>query len=64
MRGIAGKSTLINVIVYYPKTEEGKRELSLRAANVHADMVNQYIKKLDCPTEQKEQLLDSIIRSK
>ncbi len=32
-----------------------------RVAGVHADMVRQYIKKLNCPSEQKVQLLDAII---
>ena len=32
-------------------------------AVVHADTVNQTIKKLNCPSEQKVQLLDSIIET-
>ena len=63
MRGIARKSAPIHVIVHYPKTEEGKRELAERVAGVHADMVNQHIKKLNCPSEQKVQLLDAVIKS-
>ena len=61
MRGIARTSTPIQVIVHYPTTEEGKRELAERVAGVHADMVSQYIKRLRCPSEQKEKLLDSIL---
>lgn len=52
----------INVIVHYPKTEEGMRELRRRVASVRADMVLNSISKLDCPTSQKERLLDAIIR--
>ena len=63
MRGIARKSAPINVIVHYPKTVEGQRELAERVAGVHADMVNQHIKKLNCPSEQKVQLLDAVIKS-
>ena len=63
MRGIARKSAPINVIVHYPKTEEGKRELAERVASVHASLVNQHIKKLNCPSEQKIQLLDAVIKS-
>ena len=63
MHGIARKSAPINVIVHYPKTEEGKRELAERVAGVHADMVNQHIKKLNCPSDQKVQLLDAVIKS-
>lgn len=63
MCGIARKSIPINVIVHYPKTEEGRRELAVRAAGVHADMVSQYISKLNCSSEQKIQLLGEIIRT-
>lgn len=63
MRGIARKSAPIHVIVHYPKTEEGKRELAERVSGVHADMVNQHIKKLNCPSEQKVQLLDAVIQA-
>ena len=63
MRGIARKSAPINVIVHYPKTEEGKRELAERVAGVHADIVNQHIKKLNCPSDQKVQLLDAVIQA-
>ena len=63
MRGIARKSAPINVIVHYPKTIEGQRELAERVAGVHADMVNQHIKKLNCPSDQKVQLLDEVINS-
>ena len=63
MRGIARKSAPINVIVHYPKTIEGQRELAERVAGAHADMVNQHIKKLNCPSDQKVQLLDAVIKS-
>ena len=63
MRGIARKSAPINVIVHYPKTIKGQRELAERVAGVHADMVNHHIKKLNCPSEQKVQLLDAVIKS-
>lgn len=58
---IARQSSPIYVIVHYPKTEHGKRELAKRVASVHADMVNQSIKKLNCPSEQKIQLLDAVL---
>ena len=34
-----------------------------RVAGVHADMVNQHIKKLNCPSKQKVQLLDAVIQA-
>ena len=61
MRGIARKCAPINIVVHYPKTEEGKRELERRVAEVHADMVTQYLNKLNCPSQQKLQLLDAVI---
>ena len=63
VRGIARNSAPIHVIVHYPKTEEGRHELAVRAAGVHADMVGQYINRLNCPSEQKIQLIDEIIHS-
>ena len=53
----------MNVIANYPKTLEGQRELAERVAGVHASLVNQHIKKLNCPSDQKVQLLDAVIKS-
>ena len=61
MHGINKKSASINVIVHYPKTAKGQHELAKRVAGVHADMVNQQIRKLNCPTEQKSALLNAVI---
>lgn len=55
------RNNKVNVIFHFPKTEEGKRELASQAANVHADLVNHYIQKLDCPAEQKLNLLNAVI---
>lgn len=63
MCDIAGKNSQINVLVHYPKTEEGRRELAERVADVHASMVDQHIKKLNCPSEQKMRLLDAVIEA-
>ena len=57
VRGISRQSAAIHVIVYYPKTEEGKRELARRVADVHADVVHQAIQKLNCPSAQKLETL-------
>lgn len=54
------KSAPINLIVYYPKTEEGKEELARRVSDVHADSVIQRLKALKCPTKQKLELLDAV----
>lgn len=52
----------INIIVHYPTTEEGWRELRRRVACVHADAVLNSISKLDCPISEKERLLNAIIQ--
>lgn len=57
------KMAPINVIVYYPKTEEGKEELARRVSDVHAAAVNQRLKSLNCPTQQKQELLDAVIET-
>lgn len=55
------KSAPINVIVHYPTTEEGKRELARRVTSVQADFVTDTICKLNCPTSQKLALLNAVI---
>jgi len=61
-RGITmRKSAPINIIVHYPKTEEGMRELRRRVASVHADIVMDQIRKLDWPMSEKIRLVDAII---
>ena len=51
----------VNVIVHYPKSQKGQRELRRRVAIVHADAVLNSINKLKCPQDQKIKLLDAII---
>ena len=63
MRSIGRKSAPIQVVVHYPTTEEGKRELAELVAEVHADFVLQYVRKLQCPSKQKEELIDAVIES-
>ena len=55
------KAAPINIIVHYPTTEEGWRELRRRMAIVHADAVLNSVQKLNCPTRQKIKLIDAII---
>ncbi len=55
------KSAPINVIVHYPTTEKGWRELRRRVAGVHADATLNSISKLKCPDWQKLKLLKAII---
>ena len=55
------KAAPINIIVHYPTTEEGWRELRRRMAIVHADVVLNSVQKLNCPTWQKIKLINAII---
>lgn len=51
----------INLNMHYPTTDEGKRELAKRAADVHADFVISTIDRLHCPARQKLELLQAVI---
>ena len=53
----------INLIVYFPKTAEGQEDLARRVADVHAAAVTQRLKSLNCPTGQKQELLDAVIET-
>ncbi|MBE6347287.1 MAG: hypothetical protein E7067_08845 [Lentimicrobiaceae bacterium] len=55
------KSVPVNVIVHYPTTEKGWRELRHRVACVHADATLNSISKLKCSDWQKLKLLKAII---
>ncbi len=54
---------LIEIIVHYPKTATKQAELETRVAKFHAEYVAQYIEKMSCPTEQKLQLVDAIVKT-
>ena len=60
---MAKRNAPINMIVHFPSSEKGKRELANHVADVHALMVNQSLKKLNCPSHQKTQLVDAVITS-
>lgn len=57
------KMAPINLILYYPKTDAGKADLARRASDVHAAAATQRLKSLSCPTQQKLDLLDAVIRT-
>lgn len=50
----------MNIIIHYPETEEAKQELARRVAVVHAQAIMQKVKSLQCPLEQKMDLLDAV----
>lgn len=56
-------SAPIQIIVHYPQTDSGKRALAEQIASAHADMVSRYIQKLNCPSAQKQHLLDTVIQN-
>lgn len=55
------KMAPVKVIVHFPKTHEGKEALARRVSDIHASAVNQRLKGLNCPTQQKLALLDAVI---
>ena len=57
------KSAPINMIVYYPKSEVGKKLLAQHVAQVHADSVMDRIKRLNCPANQKTELLNAVLNT-
>ena len=57
------KSAAADVLIHAPQTREQARRLSQLAAEIHADMVIEYIQRLDCPEWQKPRLLDAVIRA-
>ena len=55
---IGGNS--MEVIIHLPRSKEGQEELAKRVATVHAQLIYNYISRLECSTEQKVALLDAI----
>ena len=54
----------MKVIAHHPQTEQGKEKLKRAVTDVYIDAVIKHISKLNCPKEQKEKLLKSIINNK
>lgn len=55
------KSIIPRLLIQKPGDESGKRELSRRAASIHADIIRQSLLQLNCPALQKIQLLDTLM---
>ncbi len=53
----------MEITIHYPNTSEGQAELSARYTRLHTEYVAQYIEKMRCPTEQKLQLIDAIVKT-
>lgn len=50
----------MDIIMHYPKTEQGKIELHKKVAEVHVDAVGRYLSQLPCPKAQKVAILRSV----
>lgn len=55
-----GKSQEIQVVVHYPKTEEGMRQLSRRVAEAHADAVIHKINGTRCSVKERVALMRAV----
>ena len=53
----------LEIIVHDPETAEKQAIFDARVAKFHAEFVAQYVEKLNCPTEQKLQLIDAIAQT-
>lgn len=53
----------MNVIVHLPKTPGQEKELCNRLAKIHVEYIMDYIEKMNLSTEQKNRLIDEIIRN-
>ena len=53
----------LKIIMYYPKTKKTRAAWETRVAKFHANYVAQYIEKLNCPSEQKRQLVDAVVKT-
>ena len=54
----------MKVVSYLPTDPAAMLELQRRVAEVHARFASDYIAKLNCPKEQKIELLNAIIKRK
>lgn len=50
----------VNIIMHYPESEASKQKLAKHVAEVHAQSVVEYIKKLSCPFAQKVELIEAV----
>ena len=48
------------MIVHYPESEEAQAMLRRQVARIHAQSVLEYVGKLNCPVQQKRQLLGAV----
>ena len=51
----------IPVVLHMPEAPDVRESLQARIDRIHADAIINYLRRLECPTEQKLALLDAII---
>lgn len=56
------KAAPISIIVCYPKTEKGRREIARKIAAFQASKATAYLEKINCPSWQKIELIDATIK--
>lgn len=49
--------------MHYPKTPKKQAEIKQMVAKIHAQHVEYYVNKLECPTEQKMKLIDAVAQA-
>ena len=54
----------LKVIVFKPTDEESKKILRTKTAKIYGDAVKRLIEGLNCPKQQKLELIDEIIKCK
>lgn len=55
------KNNAFDIIVYSPTDEKGLIKLEERIAMAHAEAVLKQLQRLNCPSQQKIDLVDAII---
>ena len=53
----------MEVFLFMPTTSESKTELGEELAKFHASQALKVVQRLPCPTEQKLELIDAVIKS-
>ena len=51
----------LEVIVHYPETKDEKENLKRAVADIHVDIIKNYISKLNCSSEEKKKIIQKII---
>lgn len=53
----------MNIIVHYPKSDEAKKELEKRIADIHVESILTIIKNRDYSVEEQKEILGSLEES-